>query len=82
MAIVSSFRDRAPGPRDLILGEVGLAGEVRAVSRWESRVKEAVKLGFQRVILPRGNLNSGYKPQGIELIGVASVVEALQYAIN
>ncbi|NLY53985.1 MAG: hypothetical protein GX060_05110 [Firmicutes bacterium] len=82
VAIVSSFQDKAPGPRDLILGEVGLAGEVRGVSRLESRVNEAVKLGFSRVILPASNLRSGYNHREIELIGVASVTEALQYALG
>lgn len=82
LAIVSSFRDRPPGPRDLIVGEVGLAGEVRGVSRLESRVNEAVKLGFSRVILPASNLRSGYRHDALELIGVASVAEALQYVIR
>ncbi len=82
VAIVSSFRDRAPGPRDLLVGEVGLAGEVRGVSRIENRVNEAVKLGFSRVILPASNLRTGLGQAKIELIGVASVAEALQYAIS
>lgn len=82
LAIVSSFKDKAPGPRDLIVGEVGLAGEVRGVSRLENRVNEAVKLGFSRIIVPASNLRSGFKHTGVELIGVASVAEALQFAIN
>lgn len=82
LAIVSSFRDRPPGPSDLIVGEVGLAGEVRGVTRLESRVNEAVKLGFSRVILPSSNLRSGFRHDAIELIGVSSVAEALQYAIR
>ncbi|MGI6345149.1 MAG: DNA repair protein RadA [Bacillota bacterium] len=82
VAIVSSFRERAPGPRDLILGEVGLAGEVRGVSRLESRVNEAVKLGFQRIILPRSNLRSGYQNPDVQLIGVSQVAEALQQALS
>jgi DNA repair protein RadA/Sms len=78
LAIVSSFRDRPIGPLDLILGEVGLAGEVRAVSRAESRVKEALKLGFQRVILPTSNLQAGLVCPDIQLVGVSSVADALE----
>lgn len=82
MAIVSSFRDQPAGPLDLILGEVGLAGEVRAVGRAESRVNEAVKLGFQRVFLPISNLRAGLDRRDIQLIGVASVAEALEKAFD
>lgn len=82
MAIFSSFRDKPIGPLDLVLGEVGLAGEVRAVSRAESRVAEAVKLGFRRVFLPASNLKSGLKRSDIQLIGVRSLAEALQKAFD
>ncbi|MGI6359294.1 MAG: DNA repair protein RadA [Bacillota bacterium] len=82
IAIASSFRDRPTGPLDLILGEVGLTGEVRAVSRAESRINEAVKLGFRRVILPKANLPSGTKRSDIQLIGISSVADALQRAFD
>ncbi len=81
-AIVSSFRNRAPHPRDLIIGEVGLAGEVRGVSRADSRVREAVKLGFRRCILPQSNLRAGLQHAEIELIGVTSVAEALEAVLG
>lgn len=54
-----------------------MTGEVRRVSRIEQRVQEAAKLGFERVILPANNLGGWKGPQGIELIGVSSVSEAL-----
>lgn len=83
LAIVSSFRDRPLGPLDLILGEVGLAGEVRAVGRVESRVNEAVKLGFTRVLVPASSLRSGLEQRDdIQLIGVATVAEALEKAFD
>ena len=52
MALVSSFKNRAIDEKTVILGEVGLAGEVRAVSQAQQRVNEAVKLGFKTCILP------------------------------
>ena len=62
----------------IAFGEVGLAGEVRAVSRPELRVKEAARLGFDRCLLPAGNLKNLEAPQGIELIGVRRAEEALE----
>lgn len=78
VSIASSFRDRATKPFDVVIGEIGLTGEVRAVSRLEQRVNEAKKLGFKRVIVPEHSLK-GWKPvNGIELIGVRTVADALQ----
>ena len=59
VSIASSFRDKPTRPTDCIIGEVGLTGEVRRVSRIEQRVQEAAKLGFERVILPANNLAAG-----------------------
>src|SRR5690606_36347891 len=56
LSIVSSYRDTAVGARDCFVGEVGLTGEVRWVSRIEQRVTEAAKLGFDRIIIPSSNL--------------------------
>ncbi|WP_141434089.1 DNA repair protein RadA [Bacillus sp. 03113] len=81
VSIASSFRDKPTRPTDCIIGEVGLTGEVRRVSRIEQRVQEAVKLGFERVILPANNLSGWKAPSGIQLIGVASVSEALKAAL-
>ena len=82
VSIASSFRDRATRPEDVILGEVGLTGEVRGVSRIEQRVREAEKLGFRRVILPARSLK-GWTPSGsIELVGVHTVAEALAAALD
>ncbi len=76
-ALASSFRDRALPPRTLVLGEVGLAGEVRAVMQPEIRLAEAARLGFERAILPAANARHADTPAGIELVGVATVAEAL-----
>ncbi len=76
-ALASSFRDRALGPRTLVLGEVGLAGEVRAVTQPEARLAEAARLGFDRALVPAGNARHAEVPKGLEVTGVESVTEAL-----
>ena len=82
ISIASSFRDKPTRPTDCVIGEVGLTGEVRRVSRIEQRVQEAAKLGFERVILPANNIGGWTVPKGIEIIGVSSVTEALQYTLG
>ncbi len=77
VAVASSHLDKTVDARSLLLGEVGLAGEVRGITQPETRVKEAAKLGFSRCILPAGNLKQ-VKVKGMELIGVRSVEEALE----
>lgn len=81
ISIASSFRDQPTNPEDIFIGEVGLTGEIRRVSRIEQRVQEAAKLGFKRVICPENNLGGWTKPKNIQLIGVSSVQEALQDGI-
>ncbi|QKS69673.1 DNA repair protein RadA [Paenalkalicoccus suaedae] len=82
VAIASSFRDVPTEPSDVIIGEVGLTGEVRRVSRIEQRVMEAAKLGFTRVILPSKCLDGWTVPDGIQVVGVGTVSEALDIAIG
>lgn len=77
-ALASSFRDRPPQPATAVFGEVGLSGEVRAVSQAEARIREALKMRFRRVVLPKGNLKEAAVPAGAELIGVSSLSEALE----
>lgn len=82
ISLVSSFRDIPTDPGDVVFGEVGLTGEVRAVSRVEQRVREAEKLGFKRVIVPDKSLK-GWKPsKGIQVIGVQTVQEALSVVLG
>jgi DNA repair protein RadA/Sms len=76
-AVASSIRD-LPLPADAIfIGEVGLAGEVRAVTRTESRLSEAARLGFRRVIMPERGLGRIRPPSGLELVRAETVREAL-----
>lgn len=78
VSIVSSYRDAAAGATDCFIGEVGLTGEVRRVSRIEQRVIEAAKLGFERVFIPASNIGGWDFPKGIEVIGVETVTQALK----
>ncbi len=77
VAVASSHLDKPVDPRCVLLGEVGLAGEVRGITQTETRVKEAAKLGFHHCLIPAGNLKQ-VKVKGLELIGVKSVEEALK----
>lgn len=82
LSIASSFRDKSTSPTDAVIGEVGLTGEVRRVSRIEQRVQEAAKLGFQRIIIPRKNLGGWTIPEGIEVVGVSNIGEALRTTLG
>ncbi|MEJ9279726.1 DNA repair protein RadA [Ureibacillus thermosphaericus] len=77
-SIVSSFRNQPVQVTDVYIGEVGLTGEVRRVSRIEQRVHEAAKLGFKRAIIPASNLGGWEYPKDIEVIGVQTINEALR----
>lgn len=76
-SIASNFIDKPVDPKTVIIGELGLAGEVRAINQAEPRIKEAAKLGFRRCILPKDNLKLLTSLKGMTLIGVKSVKEAI-----
>lgn len=78
MALISSYKDRPLDEKTVVFGEVGLSGEVRAVSMAEQRVHEAVKLGFSRCILPEINMARIKTDSKIQLLGVRNVREAIQ----
>ena len=77
IALVSSYKDKAVDPSVVIFGEVGLAGEVRAVSMAQQRINEAKKLGFSACVLPKLCLERIKPVEGIRLIGVSNVREAI-----
>lgn len=81
-AVASSFREIPIDPRTFVIGEVGLAGEIRAISQVEARVKEGAKLGFTKGVIPSNNAKKIERVDGIELIGVSSVDEALEVLIR
>lgn len=76
VAVASSLRDRPVDPRAVVIGEVGLAGEVRAVPQLGKRLAEAARLGFARVVVPR--TSSADAPQGLEVVAVADLASALR----
>lgn len=78
IAVVASFRDRIVDPSTVLIGEVGLGGQVRAVSQMELRLKEAAKLGFKRAIVPKGQK---FPEVGLEIIPVSKVLDAIVAAI-
>ena len=78
MAIVSSYKNRPLDERTIVFGEVGLSGEVRAVNMPEQRVQEAKKLGFETCIMPAVSFDSVKNIQGIRIVGVKNINEAIQ----
>lgn len=77
MAIISSYKNRAIDEKTIVFGEVGLSGEVRAVSMPEQRVTEAKKLGFHTVIMPKVSMEAVKNIKDIEIMGVANINEAM-----
>jgi DNA repair protein RadA/Sms len=82
LAIVSSYKDIVIPDSVLAFGEVGLSGEVRAVSMAAQRVAEAKKLGFQTVILPEVCRSSVKEIQGVNLVFVSWIQDAIRYITN
>lgn len=78
MALASSFRNKVVDDKTICFGEVGLSGEVRAVNMAQQRVSEAKKLGFSTCILPKVCVPGLTDTQGIRIVGVGSIREAIQ----
>ena len=81
LAIISSYKQRCIDEKTICFGEVGLSGEVRAVSMAKQRILEARKLGFKTCILPKTVIDSQDQIEGITLVGVENVREAVQYIL-
>ncbi len=77
-AIASSYLNRSIPEGTVVMGEVGLTGEVRAISHVEARVGEIKKMGFSRVIIPENNLRQMTKMSGIEVTGIKTVSDAME----
>lgn len=75
-SIASSLSNKLIDNNTVVIGEVGLGGEVRSVSNIDKRIREAEKLGFEKVILPKSNLN-GLKSKSIKIVGVSNIDETL-----
>ena len=81
-AVASSFRERTIHPNTVLFGEVGLAGEVRAIQRPEVRIAEAAKMGFTRCILPDTNAQRLAPGMPMELIGVRHIRDAIDLVMS
>lgn len=77
MALISSLKDTPIDEKAVVFGEIGLAGEIRAVSQAQLRVNEAVRLGFEKIVLPYHNLK-GLTSNNAALIGVKNIREAFE----
>ncbi|MCH9627214.1 MAG: DNA repair protein RadA [Chlamydiales bacterium] len=79
LAVASSLTNRIVDPETVVIGEVGLGGEIRSVPRLEERLKEAVHMGFKKAMIPK----KGHKPfKNMETIGIERVEEAIRAALN
>jgi DNA repair protein RadA/Sms len=82
VAIASSFKNNPVAADLAIVGEVGLSGELRAVGQLERRLKEAAKLGFRRCLVPKPIRRREISHEKMEIMGVRSVGEAIEIALN
>ncbi|MGD0621723.1 MAG: DNA repair protein RadA [Thermacetogeniaceae bacterium] len=82
LALASNFRNIPVDSGTVVMGEIGLTGEVRAVSQAEQRIREAVRLGFRRFIIPERNLEASSHHPDLEVIGVKTVREAIDRVMS
>ncbi len=78
LAIASCARNKGIDPKTVVVGEIGLTGEIRAVPHIEKRLKESAKLGFKKAIIPVSNADNMKNIPGIEIVKVGSVREAVE----
>ena len=82
LALVSSYKDIAIDEKTIAFGEVGLSGEIRSVNMARQRVQEAKKLGFETVLMPKVSMKALQKVEGIRIIGLETVRDAVQYLMR
>ncbi len=82
LAIVSSLRDIPVDPRSVVVGEVGLGGEIRTINQIEKRIMESNKLGFRRIVLPKGNLKNLPINGGLEIVEVETIDQAIRSLVH
>ncbi|MBN2284891.1 MAG: DNA repair protein RadA [Tissierellales bacterium] len=78
-AVASSFKDKPMDSKTFVIGEVGLTGEIRGISQIEARINEGKKLGFNKVIIPQASLSLTKNIKGIDIIGISSVGEVMDF---
>jgi len=81
LAVATCARNVNVDPNTVIMGEIGLSGEIRPVRNLDSKINESKKLGFKRVIVPNSNLPLKNMPEKIEIIGVSRLIEAISKAV-
>ena len=82
LSLVSSYKDIAIDEKTIAFGEVGLSGEIRSVNMAQQRVQEAKKLGFETVLMPKVSMKALQKVEGIRIIGLETVRDAMQYLMR
>ena len=82
MAVASSYKNKPVSEDTIVFGEVGLSGEIRAVTMPEQRVAEAKKLGFKTCVIPEVSMKAVGTVSGIEVLGVKSVNQAINYMMS
>lgn len=82
LAVATCARDVVVDPHTVIIGEIGLSGEIRAVNNIEKRIKEAQKLGFKKAIIPSANGKFDEKINGIEIIRVKRLIDAITSCVS
>ena len=78
LALISGLKDAVISSDTIAFGEIGLTGEIRAVSNADLRIAEAARMGFKKVLIPHHNLSALTKREDIEVIGVRTVREAFE----
>ena len=78
VAVASSYKELPTDARECFIGEIGLTGEIRRVTRIEQRLNEAAKLGFKKVYAPKNSIVGIDIPEQIKVIGVTTLTECLK----
>ncbi|MBX9868023.1 MAG: DNA repair protein RadA [Burkholderiales bacterium] len=81
LAIISSFKNRPLAEKLAVCGEIGLSGEIRTIQKGQDRIKEAAKLGFTKIIVPKANAPKDKIP-GVEVVAVDSLEQVIQYCFG
>mgnify|MGYP003530489035 FL=1 len=81
LAIVSSFKNKPLASKLAVFGEIGLSGEIRTVQKGQDRIKEAAKLGFLKIIVPKANMPKD-KITGVEIIAVETIEQVINHAFE
>ena len=82
LAIMTSFRDISIDHKTAVFGEIGLTGEIRSCTQAEIRIKEAYKLGFEKIIIPKGNAPSNLNLKNLKIVCVSRLIEAVSSALQ